>query len=465
MKKRGASRMIERIKLAVCVVLFTLILSFTYMFLLGTRALDSGAKNESLEFSKLINAHGSHDGSELIRADMFLPEFIGLCTKEGEMVGVVANTDAVAELFGEIALQLKESLGEDDVESMPSDVWFDIASGECVYIRFFDSVPLSFVSAAVNSFDSCTEFEHDTSVKELIVSYDGSGAARLYVRSARGSVCRVGKSVGASVTVGELLSGIGESTRNDFEFAFNARRAERLQSFSSTQPLLSNSIRRFGIDIVKPSLEWESPLESPMMKELLSYYGFNIDKLNSYIEGDALISLQTHGTMEFYEGGFDYFAHEGQGVDISDYLDYIPSGSGSLCDEYRSIMIIASETARLFEDVSGDAVLSLLRVYRTERGVCAELGYSYANIPIVAQNASGVIEIADRTLSRASFSYLGANAQMYPQSVYSGEWLAVSKLRQLGRTDEYSFLEMSLVYFADDISKTIIPDWKVRGMK
>ena len=141
MKKQGTSRALERIKLAVCVILFTLILSFTYMFLLGTRALDRGARDESLEFSKLINAHGSHDSSELIIGDMFLPEFIGLCTKEGERVGVVANTDAIAELFGEIALQLRGSLGENDVEAVPSDIWFDIASGECVYIRFFDSVP------------------------------------------------------------------------------------------------------------------------------------------------------------------------------------------------------------------------------------------------------------------------------------------------------------------------------------
>lgn len=465
MKKQGTSRALERIKLAVCVILFTLILSFTYMFLLGTRALDRGARDESLEFSKLINAHGSHDGSELIIGDMFLPEFIGLCTKEGERVGVVANTDAIAELFGEIALQLRGSLGENDVEAVPSDIWFDIASGECVYIRFFDSVPLSFVSAAVNSFDSCTEFDHDAGVKELMLSYGDGGRAQLYVRSARGSVCRVGKSVSASVSVGELLSGVGEATRNSFEFAFNAERAERLERFSSTQPLLSNSIRRFGIDVFIPSVEWERPLESTLTRELLSYYGFNIDKLNSYVEDDMLISLQTHGTMEFFDGGFNYFAHDGQGVDISEYLDYIPSGSGSLCDEYRSIMIVASQTARSLEGISGDAALSLVRVYRTERGVCAELGYSYANIPIIEENAGGVIEIADRTLARASFSYFGANAQMYPQSVYSGEWVAVSKLEQLGRTDAYSFLEMSLVYYADDISITIMPDWKVRGMR
>ncbi len=465
MNKQGTSKILERIKLAICVILFTLILLFTYMFLLGTRALDRGANDESLEFGKLINAHGSHDGSELIEADMFLPEFIGLCTKEGERVGVVANTDAIVELFSEITLQLRQSMSENDVEAVPNDIWFDIASGECVYIRFFDSVPLSFVSAAVNSFDSCTEFEHDAGVKELILSYGDSDRAQLYVRSARGNVCRVGKSVSASVSVSELLSGIGESTRNSFEFAFNAQRAERLERFSSTQPLLSNSIRRFGIDVFRPSVEWDSPLESTLTKELLSYYGFNVDKLNSYIEDDMLISLQIHGTMEFFDGGFNYFAHDGQGVDISDYLDYIPSESGSLCDEYRAIMIIASETARRLEGVSGDAALTITRVYRTEHGACAEFGYSYANIPIIEENASGVIEIADRTLARASFSYLGANAQMYPQSVYSGEWLAVSKLEQLGRTDAYSFLEMSLVYYADDISKTVMPDWKVRGMR
>lgn len=465
MKRQGTSKALEGIKLAICVLLFALILLFTYMFLFGSRALDGGAKDESLEFSKLINAHGSHDGSELIRSDMFLPEFIGLCTNGGERVGVVANTDAIVELFGEIAPQLRQSLGENDVESMPGDLWFDIASGECVYIRFFDSVPLSFVSAAVNSFDSCTEFDRDAGVKELIISYGDGGTAQLYIKSARGTVCRVGGKVSASVSVSELLSGIGESTRNSFEFAFNAERAERLERFSPTQPLLSNSIRRFGIELVRPALEWDRPLESELARELLSYYGFNVDKLNSYIEDDMLISLQIHGTMEFFQSGFNYFAHDGEGVDISDYLDYIPSESGSLCDEYRAIMIIASETARRLESISGDAILSITRVYRTERGACAELGYSYANIPIIEENASGVIEIADRALSRVSVSYLGANAQMYPQSVYSGEWLAVSKLEQLGRTDAYSFLEMSLVYYADDESKTIMPDWKVRGMR
>ena len=48
MKKQESCKTLERIKLAICAVLFALILVFTYIFLVGTRALDRSSIPDAL---------------------------------------------------------------------------------------------------------------------------------------------------------------------------------------------------------------------------------------------------------------------------------------------------------------------------------------------------------------------------------------------------------------------------------
>lgn len=452
----------ESVKLVFCILPFLLILAFSFLYFAEIGMFDDKNSDMNVKFSKLVNSD-NYDEREIFQNDLFLPEFIGLCRDSRQRKGIVGNVDAVSEVFYELLPQLFSVIDTGKIEISDTNAWIDAANGECVYIRFFNSVQLSFIGAATDYFNSYPNLEFDPSVKELVISFSDEDGAKLYLRSPLGSVFRMDAGNGIILSPEELLSKIGESNLYDFEFVFEID--GELDAFSQTQPLVLGAMRRMGIEISLYDCDWQRPSESELLRSIIGYYGFNVDKLNSYTENDALISLASHGSLRLTANTFSYTAYEGEGIELEDYLDYIPSSVLNLGDEYRAIMLIANKTVELLDGVLLDASLSLDSVYLTDSGIRAEFAYSYSNMQIVGDGIGAVIETSNGKLIKAEFSFFSAKMRAYPKSIYSGKWLAVSKLSQLGKTDRYVYLEMSPVYYVEEGKSDVVPDWKVKGFR
>jgi hypothetical protein len=455
----------EKIKLLLCVLMFLFIISFTLAYFVQIGMFDSDRQNPDVEFGKLINAHASHDKDDLFAKDMFLPEFIGLSPAGKKRQGIVGSADAISELYGEIETQLADVLQSGEIVSATEDDFISSLDKESIYLRYFDSVPLSFICSAASNFDFCPKYEYDPNVKEIVISYDDSSNALIYFKTPTGGVYRTDSQCDISLSVDELLARMGDSNLSRFEFVFESARSDELGPYSDTQPLVLDPLLRMGIDVSFYESAWETPSDSELLRGLLAYYGFSADKLNSYYEGQSLVSLQTHGSIKLSPTSFSYTAYESEGIELGEYLDYITDSRLDLVDEYRAVMIIANQMSRMFDDISGVAELSLVRLRQTESGLSAKFGYSYSNMPIIDSSVACVIETSDGKLVRADFCYYSAKLRVHSQSIYSGEWLAYAKLKQLGRTDDFRYLEMSLAYYVNDREKTVSPDWKVKGLK
>lgn len=456
----------ETMKLIACAVLFLLVCVtvFSYLFQMG---LLQRRTADATDYRSLFAA--TEDATE--REPGILPDFIGLCSADGAKTGVTANRNAVLDLYREIMGDLAPALAGIAFSPLTDGdaAWMAAAAGECVYLRYSSSLPVSCIAAEVQKDVSRILAGTDCLAKEMLISLDTNGGARLLVRDDEGTVYAAAW-MKTSLTVPALSLTAGNVGTCSFCFLYESRDAGEMTAFSPTQPLPAGTIRLPEITVAYPFADFEGETGQDWQTEILSLFSYNADKLNSYREGNVTVCVQPHGQLRLAPDGFTYTAFSDGGLDcVTD--SEVPSENAQ-AEGYRAMLLLCDRVSGLARHYfGGDARLSVKTVEYRGDVLHVEWEYRYANLPVAEGQPAAEMELRDGKLISAAFRYRDITSDLLLCSTYPARWAVVSTYRQWltagGNAENYVSLDAVMSYRVSDADEKgqIRPGWHLRGYR
>lgn len=456
----------ETLKLIACTFLFLLVgvMVFSYLFQMGVlqRRDDDGSDYRNL-FAETEERAEREPG--------ILPDFIGLCPAGGEKTGVTANRRAVLDLYREIWNDLGPTLSGIDFfpASNGDSAWRAAAAGDCIYLRYSSSLPLSCLVAEVQRDVSHILAGTDCLVKELLVSLGDTGGAKVFVRDDEGRVYTAAW-MKTGLTLSALSLAVGNVGRCAFQFLYECTDADDLSAFSPTQPFLTETIRLPEISVSYPYADFGTDAEEEWQTALLSLFSYNADKLNSYREGNVTVCVQTHGQLRLAPDGFTYTAFSDGGLEMTS--DLLADSKNAAAEEFRAMLLLCDRVSGLARQYfGGDARLSVKSICHRDGILRVEWEYRYANLSVTEGRPAVEMEVRDGKLVYAAFCYRNIAADLLLCSTYPAQWAVTSTYRQWladgGKEEAYRSVCAVLSYRLSDADEKgqIRPDWHLRGYR
>ncbi len=466
-QKRSPSKLLEHVKTGIMAALLVSLIALVAAYIGGMRL--NGAVGESAigeKFDRLWSAQ-SGEAPEGLDGGRLVPEFIGYKQAANQKeYAAFADANALAALYEITSPCILELFGSGSVcKTLPAtdgENMFGLAcSGEeYVYIRYH--VPVLYQLIYAYAADRLTVFEGDVAagengavgayISELVIVPDKNFAAHRFVAYAHdGEGNYYEFSPGDSVVssdfyISKLVSDV--QNINTVEYRF-----EHSENFSGIEPIVCEDVETYKIT------QSDATLSEDERNELLSLFGYNLDKLSSYSDENGYVYIDTHSQLRINAGYIAFSADDSagmsaslRGVRIDSLLGYTNSAASGLFDKLTAVdnlirklgqispMLIGSGGKLCLGEVYSEGGLLVVEYFMTYNGVCVDTE-PYFRAVLTDQT---VCEVAVRAWE------LGAdeNTELTPSAKYTVE--TILTVGGLGEDKQIS--RVSLRY-ADGMAK------------
>ena len=397
---RRVSHTVELIKSVLLGLLVFSMISLVVVYIGGTSVYEtvSAKNNPTKRFDKLWSIEG---GAAAVGLDegRLLPEFIGYRQAGGTPTCSVGSGDAAAELYELITPCLLELFGNSSVcrplaQNDGADRIADAVAGdEFIYLRYH--VPVLYQLIYAYASDKLTIAESEVApgesgsisayISELVIVPDKeyTAAAHRYIAYASDGEggyfeFRPAEHV---VTSSFYLSKLAESGANIDTRPFRFAEDERLPV---TQPIIDAPIS-YAIIEAAPA----DPTARTVLTPLLRLFGYNPDKLSSYVDDtgarvfvDSSSRLRISGdTVSFLTS--DAASGTARGIGIDSMLGYSSEDTLNLFDKLTAVDNLIRSLGEISPSlIGGEASLCLGSVYSSDTLLVIEYFLTYDNIRV-----------------------------------------------------------------------------------
>ena len=397
---RRAGHIMELIKSVLLGLLVFSMISLVVVYIGGTSVYEtvSAKNNPTKRFDKLWSIEGGAAAVGL-DAGRLLPEFIGYRQAGGTPTCSIGSGDAAAELYELITPCLLELFGSSSVcrplaqNDGENRIAAAVRGDEFIYLRYH--VPVLYQLIYAYASDKLTIAESEVApgesgsisayISELVIIPDKeyTAAAHRYIAYASDGEggyfeFRPAEHV---VTSSFYLSKLAESGANIDTHTF--RFAEDAQ-FPATQPIIDAPLSYTVIETAPVVLTDDS-----ILSPLLRLFGYNPDKLSSYVDDtgarvfvDSGSRLRIGGdTVSFLTS--DAASGTARGIGIDSMLGYSSEDTLNLFDKLTAVDNLIRSLGEISPSlIGGEASLCLGSVYSTDTLLVIEYFPTYDNIRI-----------------------------------------------------------------------------------
>ncbi len=376
-------------------------------------------KGELKSFDKLWSIEGGA-AAESLDGSRLLPEFIGYRQAGAEMACAAASIDAVSDLYELIKPCILELFGSDsscrELSALEGEQRFEraIGSDEFIFLRYH--VPVLYQLAFAYASDKLTIAETDIAVgangsvsayiSELIILPDMeyAAAAHRYIAYAHDGEGRYFefRPNDYIVTSSFYTSKLAESGAGIGTHPFSFAEDERLPS---TQPIIDAELEYTVIAQTEPNTTDEA-----VLIPLLRLFGYNPDKLNSYVDDTgANVYVDSGSRLRVASDTISFATNDAvsggdRGISIDSMLGYSSDDTFNLFDQLTAAdNFIRSLGAISLDLIGGEASLCLGSVYSSNTQLVIEYFMTYNNIRISSAPALRIV-LTQETISRVELS-------------------------------------------------------------
>jgi len=470
---RRVSHTVELIKSVLLGLLVFSMISLVVVYIGGTSVYEtvSAKNNPSKRFDKLWSVEG---GAAAVGLDTgrLLPEFIGYRQAGGTPACSVGSGDTSAELYELIAPCLLELFGSSSVcrpltqTEGTSRIADAVRSDEFIYLRYH--VPVLYQLIYAYASDKLIIAENDVAVgadgsvgayiSELVIVPDTeyAAAAHRYIafaKDAHGNYFefRPNDYVVTSAFYTSKLADSGEAAgAHAFRFAEDALLPE-------TQPILDKELPYTPIETTPVDV-----MSDTTLTPLLRLFGYNPDKLNSYVDDTgANVYVDTNSRLRVEESVISFVTSDAyidsrRGIAIDSLLGYSSEDTLNLFDQLTAVDNLIRKLREISPElIGGEASLCLGSVYTENAHLVIEFVPLYNNIRISGKTVLRAVLTQDTI----------CEVELHPISVTAGEETAyclqpefmLRKLIDLGKLPEDQRTNgLRLLYSGTDAAWTVI---------
>ncbi len=466
------SHVVETVKSVLLGILVLSMITLVAVYIGGTNVYESiSAKNNGTmkTFDKLWRVEGAASAEGLDESRL-LPAFVGYRQAGGSMICAYANADAASELYGLIKPCLLELFGSDSVcrplSSTAGEARFQsaIESDEFIYLRYH--VPVLYQLIYAYAANKLTVAESDVApgeggsisayVSELIIvpDYESAGHRFLaYAHDTDGNYFEF-RPEDHMVASGFYISKLAEAASKIETAEFHFSKDPRLPS---THPIVDAEPEYTVIEASGKELSDEE-----VLTPLLSLFGYNPDKLNSYIdETGANVYVDSNSRLRVAKDHISFATNDAlsdslRGISIDSLLGYSSDTTLNLFDQITAV----DNLIRHLGDISpaligGEASLCLGSIYSSDSMLVIEYILTYNNIPLVGKPILQAVLTKD-TISRVELLPTSVNATEETSHCLRPEF-TLRKMTELGYIEENERLsELRMQYEGSDAVLAVI---------
>lgn len=337
---------------------------------------------ESFERLWSVQSEAAPEGLESVR---LMPEFIGY--KQASMPSpraALAHRGAISELYKITKSCLSELFGKQSVcrelTAENGRLLFETACGEneFVYLRYYTPVLYQLIYAYAA--DDLTVSENDVAmgqngivsayISDIIIIPDKDFAAHRFVayatdRNGHFFEFRPSDHIVSSSFYISALAEMGTSvTSYDFTFASHER-------LSLPEPIVNAGVEYGCIELSSVPVNGED-----VQNGLLSLFGYNLSKLDSYTDENGYVFVDTHSQLRLEEGLVHFLADDAEGdtsslrgISIDTLLGYSRSDTSGLFDKLTAVDNLIKKISRISPILTGDEALLCLGDVYTDDGL------------------------------------------------------------------------------------------------
>lgn len=406
-RKNTIIKLITNINISICVALFINMIVFASVYIVRSQRFMLKSEENIPVDTLLILKQGTSLIYDDYNISYIIPDFIGLNFDKG-LIGLINNAEVMKDVYLTTSEYVKYVLGDNYVctkkDTLGGEaIWKScLADNNYIYIKYAMSLPSVVIGSFLNMDINTSEPDESiVMIREMFLMFNYYGSDRYSIhavtRDDNGNVAVFDYDYSNSepreyFTVKSILPYYGNNLFARYSFsAENQSVTEYKLPLKDTTLIYSRDILTHDITIANVN---DSRFSGESADRILKLFGYNPDKLNSFINTDGtLVYIETHGELEIHSDKMIYNANKNNGgINISDYLSYgLYNGNYDISEKIKATSIII-DTIRKTDSgfIGGDAGIKLYGlVYNNKtNNLIIKYSYYYDNIIINTEESS-----------------------------------------------------------------------------
>ena len=466
-QNRRAPMFFEHVKTVIMALLLVSLITLVAVYIGGMKLVGASQGADLGEnFDRLWSAQ-SGEAPEGLDTDRLIPEFIGYkqAANQGQSAAF-ADANALASLYEITSPCILELFGSGSVCKALSRAdgksLFTLACDgeEYVYIRYHEPVLYQLIYAyAANRL---TVFEGDVAagaegavgayVSELVIVSDKNFAAHRFVGYAHdgaGNYYEFSPSdniVSSDFYISKLASDVKNVNTVEYYFA-------RSENFLGNEPIICDDVESFRLT------HSDVALSEDERNELLSLFGYNLDKLSSYSDENGYVYVDTHSQLRINEGYVVFAADDAagastsqRGIRMDSLLGYTSSAASGLFDKLTAVDNLIRKLGKISPALIGvEGELCLGEVYSEGGLLVVEYFLTYNGVRVDEGPYFRAV-LTDQTVCEVAVSVwtlnIDENTELTPSAKYT-----VETLLSVGELEDDMRISRINLRYADGVAK------------
>lgn len=443
----------EKLLIVAAIVAFVLLLAA----MVGTVVLNSTASGTlysapPFALSSLIS--GTHRDTDEVELERYiLPSCIAVPFGE-KHYGISIGDNVIREIYDMLSPCLAVGLAETPVSWSNTD-WLMLAENDrAVYLRYHSALPVPVLQPE----DTETVAGGETlPVRELFVLLpDGDKSdCQLILRDIDGSVWQYLLQPTEPTDAVPTLSQVQTFVDGLGSHFYQCRLITQIDD--TIEPVFVERMRVRDVLITPGTAVMMQENRKDDLKQLLSWFDFNPDKLSAHEEADGTqVIVEAHGIFQVQNDRLTYTATGDGGIPLQQYVGYQESYRLSDCLQAAGTLLEAVQDIHPYY-LGGDADVLLTEVSQSDGRLRMVFRYAFDNLLLQGCAPAAVVEVENDRVMLAAFYTIALRSMGNFDSSYI----------EYGILEENtSYYDVTLTYPADKSTGSVFPAWSfVQGQK